>query len=106
MRFQLNHFMSTEPPSTSSLLAAMRRITAQGHYGMSIQDLCAATGQSRMSVSKQLFRLETDHKAFADGRGGAQRYYLFSDAREPLLDESERSSTSASAPTARGPETR
>jgi hypothetical protein len=74
----------------------MRRITAQGHYGMSIQDLCEATGQSRMSVSKQLCRLETDGKAFNDGRGGALRYYLFADAREPLAGESD-STQSASA---------
>ena len=75
----------------------MRRITAQGHYGMSIQDLCEATGQSRMSVSKQLCRLEADGKAFNDGRGAALRYYLFADAREPLAGESENSTQSASA---------
>jgi DNA-binding transcriptional regulator GbsR (MarR family) len=59
----------------------MRRITAEGHYGMSIGDLCEATGQSKISVSKQLYRLESEGKAFNDGRGGAQRYYLFADAR-------------------------
>lgn len=77
----------------------MRRITAQGHYGMSVQDLCEATGQSRMDVSKQLYRLSQQGKAFSDGRGGALRYYLFADAREePNTDATHAHSAGAASP--------
>lgn len=76
----------------------MRRITAQGHYGMSVQDLCEATGQSLMDVSKQLYRLGQQGKAFSDGRGGALRYYLFADAREKPADVATLAHSGTAAP--------
>ena len=76
--------LNSEPPSASAstLLAAMRRITATGQYAMSIQDLSDATELPSYTVRRLLYRLELDGKAFADGRARAMTYYLYADARE------------------------
>jgi hypothetical protein len=57
-------------------------MTAQGHFGMSLADLCNATGSSRAVITRLLYRLGSEGKAFSDGRNGAQRYYLYADARD------------------------